>query len=176
MLHWPLCAFKQHDILLIYVILQSGDLFSDWVVKSLCIGNSSSKQSSVPKTTGRMPPSTSSDFQRACFPLGRSGFMIITSLLPESPVALVSEVCCGVHLDDCMPNLENPRGMSDPSVVHSQEELRQYSPQLVERPALVVANKVDRLRREGATLADRVGRRKYTNDRSRDEEQGAFKR
>jgi len=29
---------------------------------------------------------------------------------------------------------------------------------------------------EGATLADRIGRRKYTNDRSRDEGQGAFKR
>ena len=29
---------------------------------------------------------------------------------------------------------------------------------------------------EGATLADRIGRRKYTNDRSRDEGRRAFQR
>jgi hypothetical protein len=33
-----------------------------------------------------------------------------------------------------------------------QEELRVYSPDLVGKPALVVANKIDRLRREGPTL------------------------
>ena len=33
-----------------------------------------------------------------------------------------------------------------------QEELRMYSPELLEKPALVVANKIDRLQREGHTL------------------------